>query len=481
MQRSDVQPIANAIRSAIEVDDRTIFALARESGLLHENIYEFMNNKSGLTLATVDKLFAPLRLGVVRLDNVGDPETSDPTQTLSGGMRSALVADGRNFVAIARETGIHLSNIHRFAHGGGLLLSTAEKLFVTLGLKLVRLDKTGGSEAEVAAPPQPIADAIRTGIEVAGLSPGALARLTGVHDGTIRKFRLGGVGLRLSAADKIAFEVGLKLVRPAEAEALQTCDPARPLSDRIRSAIEADDRGLNTIAREAGIHSEAIRKLIGEQGDVALSTAEKLFVTLGLKLVREPRVRPPKPKPPKAPPPEKDPRLDELRAEIARRGITTYALARQSGVSHQTIMNLNRGRNLRPANFNKLANALGLDLETARPQILSAEVSIENPTPTRRCPVELRGEGFPIVVEGEDPLPHIKGDAYNMLDLLIKGFYQGRRVPASELAALSESKRIRPLIDALERPGFDPLFRRIRISKVGRNKFLEILDTNPGH
>ena len=78
-------------------------------------------------------------------------------------------------------------------------------------------------------------------------------------------------------------------------------------------------------------------------------------------------------------------------------------------------------------------------------------------------------------------IPPIKGDAYKMLDLLVHGFQQGRRVPASELAALSESGRIRPLTDALDRPGLGPLRRLIREFKDGRSKYLEISDIGPGN
>lgn len=100
------------------------------------------------------------------------------------------------------------------------------------------------------------------------------------------------------------------------------------------------------------------------------------------------------------------------------------------------------------------------------------------PIAANSCPVVMK-EGFPILVNGK-ALPDMRGDAYKMLARLVEGFQQGRKVTASELAALSESKRLRPLTDALDRPGFEPLRRLIRETKEGRNKFLELRAAGPG-
>jgi hypothetical protein len=115
-----------------------------------------------------------------------------------------------------------------------------------------------------------------------------------------------------------------------------------------------------------------------------------------------------------------------------------------------------------------------LDLGWDRPEPTEARPE-PLPAPSRACPVELRGEDFPIILDGE-PLSIMKGVAYKMLERVRDGFLEGIPVPACDLAALSESTRIRPLTDALDRPGFKALKRRIRISKVGRKKFIEILE-----
>jgi hypothetical protein len=97
---------------------------------------------------------------------------------------------------------------------------------------------------------------------------------------------------------------------------------------------------------------------------------------------------------------------------------------------------------------------------------------------SRRCPVELRGEGLPILVYGK-VLPQMTGIAYEILQKLVDAFRQGRACLARELSGMSESGRLRPFARAVDRPGFEPLRRVIPDYKGGRNRTIEIVDIGP--
>jgi hypothetical protein len=98
------------------------------------------------------------------------------------------------------------------------------------------------------------------------------------------------------------------------------------------------------------------------------------------------------------------------------------------------------------------------------------------PVPARRCPVELQGEGLPILLHG-NPLPHMSGVAYILLHAVVEAFRQGRICTASELANLTDSERpLRLFALALERPGFEPLRKVIPSYKGRKGRSIEIID-----
>lgn len=51
-------------------------------------------------------------------------------------IRRAMAADGRSIYAFARDSGLRVSAVQRFAAGGGLTLDSGSKLCKLLGLEL---------------------------------------------------------------------------------------------------------------------------------------------------------------------------------------------------------------------------------------------------------------------------------------------------------------------------------------------------------
>ena len=102
----------------------------------------------------------------------------------------------------------------------------------------------------------------------------------------------------------------------------------------------------------------------------------------------------------------------------------------------------------------------------------------KTPLPGRICPVELRGEGFPIRVYG-DEVPPMTGIAYDLAEFAVERFHQGGECYGTELASRTGSDRpIRLLMLKLEQPRFRPL-ARVLIWDARKGGTLRIIDPGP--
>jgi len=59
---------------------------------------------------------------------------------LAASIRRAMKRDGRTVYAFARDTGLPVSGVQRFAKGGGMNLDSASRLCEVLGLDLLPTD-----------------------------------------------------------------------------------------------------------------------------------------------------------------------------------------------------------------------------------------------------------------------------------------------------------------------------------------------------
>ncbi len=467
--------LSDHLRLAIAESRDCPSALGKKSGVHHQTIRLFVRREVDLKLATADRLANVLAVKVVR----GSEDTLDDSpQTPSDALRSAIADDPRSNRALARAAGVSSQSIGLFVRReADLNLASADKLLNVLPIKVVREARCPGSG--VADPPtRPIADALRSAIAENPRSMSALAKDIRCKDETIWLFVRRESDLKLGTADKLANVVGIKLIRKARhlgSEADES--PTQSLSDTLRSAI-VDAQSIYELARESGVDDQTIYGFFRREADLMLGTAEKLFNVLRVEVVREAKAHRPELSTPITDPPQ--PSADALRSAIAGDKRSIYALAKQSGVSEKTIGRLAKGQDLTYSTRIKLADALGL-------QVHSAEVSTpagaqSAPGPTRRCPVELRGEGFPIIVhEGsrELQLPKMSGVAYQALKFVVDAFPGGGYTPG-ELRTLTVAERaMRLFAQALQRDGFEPLRRMILSWAAGRGKVIEIVDAGP--
>ncbi len=162
--------------------------------------------------------------------------------------------------------------------------------------------------------------------------------------------------------------------------------------------------------------------------------------------------------------------LDQLRdvgKALEIEGLTTESLRR---------FHLEHTRPTLDLKWDERETRAGL-IETAVQRITPIE--LESPTPVRRCPVELRGEGIPLRVYGAE-IPRLSGVAYTILAKLVERFHQGGGCTPGELEGLTSSERpLRLFALALDRQGFEPLRRIIPSYKGGRGKIVEIVDIGP--
>lgn len=473
-------PIKEAILSAIKADGRSLYAIARAAGVSMNGLSRFDRRGKFLLLSTADKLAVVLRLKVVpEAEGTGaEARPGEPSGPFTEALHSALKADGRGPYILFKASGVHPSTIYLFADGEiDLRLSTADKLAAALGLKVVRDPEAAGPESRAVPLTRPIRDALMSALKADGRSAHAVGKAARVDPETIRRFLRFKIELKLSTADRIAAVVGLRVVRESEATGPEPGpdDPASSLSEALRSAVKADGRSAYELNRVIGLNAHFLRRFLLRESEPELETADKLFNALALKLVQS-KGSPPEPKPLISYPPHLS--SDVLRAKVDADQRSRYALAKESGVSGGTISRLLKGDdNLNHATRIKLAEALARsDAPPPSPAGPIADVA-------RRCPVELRGEGFPIIVhEGDHPVevPKLSGVAYECLKHIVEGFHKGGGYTPGELRGMTGSKRaMRLLGDALNRNGFEPLRRMIPAWDAGRNKVVEIVDAGP--
>ena len=136
----------------------------------------------------------------------------------------------------------------------------------------------------------------------------------------------------------------------------------------------------------------------------------------------------------------------------------------------------------RPGPPRRNRTILGLPVNTlpAR-QERSNRLAGRSLTPSlRQCPIELRGEAFPILVYGRE-VPRLTGIAYALTEFAVERFQQGGVCLGSELAHRTTSTSDRPvrvLTRKLKEPEFEPL-ARVLIYEPKKGGTLRIIDPGP--
>jgi plasmid maintenance system antidote protein VapI len=449
-------------------------SLAVKAGVDDLAVQKIVGRKGDIALASAEKLFNALSLGLVR-DSEG-ARTDNPS-SLREVIRSAIAASGLTASAIGESSSVLPMHIRRIILAqGDIKLATADRLAQVLGLKVV--SQVVALTPVPKPPTAPLSDALRSAIEASGLTANALAKACGREDYFIGKFLDRKGDLMLTSVDKLFSILGLGVVR--DSKAASDFLPQTP-SEAIRSAIEASGLTMYAVARKADVDCESTRKFFNRESDVTLKSADKLFDDLALKVVRDASARRPEPKPPLDDPLKRI--ADALRLAIIERGLGVNALAKRSGLSSAAMSRfINGKRNLSFIVAIKLAKALGIELGTVPLQPPSAEVSSSAGVPSSKvCPVKLRGDGHPIRVYGKE-VPPLTGIAYVLAEFAVERFHQGGECFGAELATRTGTKRpIRLLMLKLEQPRFSPL-ARVLIWDARKGGTLRIIDPGPpGH
>jgi hypothetical protein len=129
--------------------------------------------------------------------------------------------------------------------------------------------------------------------------------------------------------------------------------------------------------------------------------------------------------------------------------------------------------------FGKALGIEGLNLKSL--SRYQHEASQETPGSTRllrKCPIELRGEGLPIRVYGEQ-VPPMTGIAYELAEFAVERFHQGGVCFGNELAIRTKTDRpIRLLMMKLDQTRFEPL-ARVLIWDARKGGTLRVIDPGP--
>ena len=461
------KPLREAALAAIASGEFNVYSLARRSGLDRAPLRNVLDGRGDIMLASTAKLFDALGLALKPRAAMAETHCS-----LTEALLAAVAASGLNPHALGIRSGVDPKAVRGFVQTkGGMMLANADKVACFLELEVIRRAEIWPAEPKAAG--RPLSDALRSEITERCPDLLKLSKATGVSRYSLKRHLEGDGDLILTSVDRIFEFLALAVVRDSGGEGghlLQTP------SDAVRSALCGEVSSLSELARRTGGHSSSLTRFARREGGMMLSSADGVAQAEGLKVVQGTSAARPEPKPT---PLDDSLRTlnDFLRSICEARRVGCNDLARKARVSPPTVSRfLNQKRDLDYNCAMKVAHALNVGLGPATHQILQAEqpTPAEPPFITRRCPVELR-EGSRVFLDGK-PLADLNGEACDMLGLLVVAFEKADpKVPASKLASLAESGRLRPLTKALDRPDLKPLRERIRETKEGRIKFLEII------
>ena len=146
-----------------------------------------------------------------------------------------------------------------------------------------------GPELTVShGPTRTITDDLLSAIKARGLSISRLARQAGVSDESIRRFVNGKGDLRSRRPTSSPSNSGSRhslRARPGRKPSAKLS--ARPLTDGLLLAIKADGRNAWKLGEAAGVRYDAISQFVNGHGSLKLTTVNKLFNALKLKVVRQ--------------------------------------------------------------------------------------------------------------------------------------------------------------------------------------------------
>ncbi len=375
---------------------------------------------------------------------------------LDSQLRSAIRADGRSVNSIAFEAHIPQSNLYKFAsQQRDITIDHAGRVAKALSIRLYPAREGDGDSLD---------SQLRAAIRADGRSMKALGIAASVTSTHLPKFMSGIRGMKLTTAGRIASTLGLAF-GPVEAAPPVIPDPS--LGCQLIDAIRSDPhRSINAIALTARINPPNVYRFVSGKQDLKLDAAGRIADVLGLRL---------------GPLSEgKGDSLDsQLRAAIRADGRSIGAIAIAAGVNASHMAPFMSGKwSLHLATAGRIATAINLKFIRAELNPSTDKEAKVSQSPPR-CPVELQGEGLPILVYGQE-LPIMRGVAYAVLDAIHKAFLKGGGCTPGELKGLINSDRcLRLFIQALKRPGFEPLREVIPSWNAGKGKLFEIVDVRP--
>jgi len=207
-------PLSDALRAASAASGLNAAELGKATGCDVFSLERFLDGKGSLMLATVDKLFAALGLGVV---GGPDPEGDNPPLFPTEAIRLAIAGSGLNVYAVARKAGGHSVGLYMFVRGECDLRSdSADGLFDALGLKVIRdvqarPPESVEPESPADDPMNALNEAIRLAIAADGIGVTSLARRSDLSHATISRFVNRKRDLDFTAAAKVAKAIGFDL------------------------------------------------------------------------------------------------------------------------------------------------------------------------------------------------------------------------------------------------------------------------------
>jgi transcriptional regulator with XRE-family HTH domain len=454
---------------------------------------------------------------------------------ISDPLRRAIAESGLSACGLSRKSGVHVTALVRFIRGqGNLSLASVDKLSQVLAFGMA-----SDTDGAVQFVPGEFAEPLRRAIAESGLSCHEISRRAGLSPNDVRQFARRARGLMLTSADKLADVLGVKAIRLAggrpDKPNTAGIAPANAITEALRLAIADSGKTIPCLAGDAGVHQQSLYRFVRLEGDLVLSSVDRLMSVLGL----EASIRPNN---------TRHVRLSEaLLLAIADSERSRRRLARESGVMSTAIGHfVRREGDMKLATAERLCEFLGIDAvrggvarkpdqiasqsgplhEIAGPlrraiaesglsfYKLAGLSGVSAPTISRflsgkrshlgynsasklakslgidperladlrskKCPVELRGEAFPALVYGRE-IPRLSGVAYSLLAFAVERFHQGGVCLGSELGAKTTSTSNRPiqsLTMKLKEPGFEPLARVVKWEgKKGGT--LRIIDPGP--
>jgi transcriptional regulator with XRE-family HTH domain/ribosome-binding protein aMBF1 (putative translation factor) len=227
-----------------------------------------------------------------------------------------------------------------------------------------RRPRTGpGSEAGNVPTSQTLSEVVRSAMTRSKLSYHQIALASGVYANHMSRFVRHKCDMRIKQVEMIFGGLGLKPVLQSKTgpdDPHQT-DAPQTFSDAIRSAMTRSKLSYHEIARRSGVYFGIVGRFQRREGDIFVSTAEKLLEGIAQRVVLEPIARRPGPNPPVKDHPR--PIADAIQSAIADRKLSIHSLGIEAGISHSIIRSFVRGdHDIKVKTAEKLVGPLAIEV-----------------------------------------------------------------------------------------------------------------------